>query len=758
MNMNQAVAGRQTGRRRHPHSGIGRAALVALAERFLMAVLILATFLIFVVGAYAAPRITVDDVKAGSLLMRTEDPGSYVEAVRTATDVQLNVSGPTIRATLTQMFHNPSKSWVEGVYVFPLPDGAAVDTMKMVIGQRVVVADIKEKQQAKLVYERAKAEGKKAALVEQQRPNMFMNSIANIGPGDTVVIQIEYQEPVRQADNTFSLRVPLVVAPRFSPNAVGAGSAQTVTFQDKSGWGAVTPAPASSPVPQAPVLDTRANAPVNPIQIRIDLDAGFALGEVKSAFHPINITDKGPQVRHIELASGSVPADRDFELTWQAQPSQTPGVGLFRERVGSDDYLIAYVTPPSLKTAQADQRPRDVTFVIDNSGSMGGTSIEQARASLGYALSRLSQADRFNVIRFDDTFTNLFGGTLPATAENIARAQDYVSRLQANGGTMMVAPMLEALKDDHVDDQNTANLGFLRQVVFITDGGIDNEQELFDTIASHRGRSRVFMVGIGSAPNSYLMTRAAELGGGAFMQIGSVDQVQERMKQLVDKLESPAMTNVDVAISAGSADVTPRILPDLYHGETLVLAAKVGHLKGNVEVRGLIDGKGWSVTLPVAGAAEGAGISKLWARRKIDDTEVAQTLRQISREDADKRILALALDHHLVTRLTSLVAVDKTPVRPRGVRLSRSDVPLNLPAGWDFDKVFGIKGETAADREQRQALLDLDGRKVQTIDASRTISLPQTATDAELRLIIGGLLLAGGLGFGFLTRRRGAPA
>lgn len=753
MHMNQAVAGRQTGRRRHPHSGIGRAALIALAERFLMAVLVLVTFLIFVVGAYAAPRITVDDVKAGSLLMRTDDPGSYVEAVRTATDVQLSVSGPTIRATLTQMFHNPSKSWVEGIYVFPLPDGAAVDTMKMVIGQRVVVADIKEKQLAKLVYERAKAEGKKAALVEQQRPNMFMNSIANIGPGDTVVIQIEYQEPVRQADNTFSLRVPLVVAPRFSPSEIGAGSVQTVTFQDKSGWGAVAPAPGSSQVPQAPVLDPRENAPVNPVQIRIDLDAGFALGEVKSAFHPVKIIDKGPQARHIELASGPVPADRDFELTWQAQPSQTPSVGLFREKVGSDDYLIAYVTPPSLKSAQADQRPRDVTFVIDNSGSMGGTSIEQARASLAYALGRLTPSDRFNVIRFDDTFTNLFGGTLAATPENIARAQDYVARLQANGGTMMVAPMLEALKDDHTDEK-----GFLRQVVFITDGGIDNEQELFDAIASHRGRSRVFMVGIGSAPNSYLMTRAAELGGGAFMQIGSVDQVQERMKQLVDKLESPAMTNVDVAISSGSADVTPRILPDLYHGETLVLAAKVKHLTGEVEVRGLIDGKGWSVSLPVAGAAEGAGISKLWARRKIDDTEVAQTLRQISREDADKRILGLALDHHLVTRLTSLVAVDKTPIRPRGVRLSRSDVPLNLPAGWDFDKVFGTKGETVSDREQRQALLDLDGRKVQTIDASRAISLPQTATDAELRLIIGGLLLAGGLTFGLLTRRRRAFA
>ncbi|CAM5769630.1 hypothetical protein LMIY3S_02902 [Labrys miyagiensis] len=750
----QAVAGRQTGRRRQPHSGISRRALIALTERLLLVLLILASVLLVAFGAHAAgkpQRLTVDDVKAGSLLMRTDEPGQYVEAVRTGTDVQLTVSGPTIRATVTQMFYNPSRQWVEGIYVYPLSDGAAVDTMKMVVGQRVVVADVKEKQQARVVYERAKAEGKKAALVEQQRPNMFMNSIANIGPGDTVVIQIEYQEPVYQADDTFSLRVPLVVAPRFSPGS--AGPAQTVQFQDGKGWGTVAPAPSAAPVKQAPVLDPRSNGPVNPVQIRVDLNAGFALGEVKSPYHAVSITGAAADSRHIELAAGSVPADRDFELNWKAKPDQTPQVGLFREHVGRDDYLLAYVTPPSVRTDATDQRPRDVTFVIDNSGSMGGTSIEQARASLSYALGRLSPADRFNVIRFDDTFTNLFGGTLPATAENIARAQDYVGHLEADGGTMMVAPMLEALKDTHPGDN-----GFLRQVVFITDGGIDNEQELFDAIASHRGRSRVFMVGIGSAPNSYLMTRVAELGGGAFMQIGSVEQVQERMKQLIDKLENPAMTNVDVSFSEADADVTPRILPDLYHGETLVLAAKVKDLSGAARISGLLNGKPWSVTMPLADAARGVGISKLWARRKIDDAEVAQTLRQISSEEADRQILVLALDHHLVTRLTSLVAVDKTPVRPRGVRLSRSDIPLNLPAGWDFDKVFGIRGDTVVDREQRQALLDLDGKNVRTVGQAASIALPQTATDAELRLIAGIGLLAIGLGFGLLTRRRGVAA
>ncbi|WP_370880106.1 marine proteobacterial sortase target protein [Labrys monachus] len=749
--MIQAEAGRPSGRAGpRPHSGLGRAGLAAMAGRLALAGLVLVLLLLGAAGARAAARgagVTVDDVHAGSLLLRTDEPGRYLEALRTATDVAITVSGPTLRARVTQVFRNPGRDWVEGVYVYPLSEGAAVDAMKMVVGGRVVVADIREKQQARAIYERAKAGGRRAALVEQQRPNLFMNAIANIGPGDTVVIQIDYQEPVRQADDTFSLRVPLVVAPRFSP---GLGEARTVAFEGGRGWGRV-----DQPAPAAPVLDPARNPPVNPVSIHVDLAAGFPIGEVTSAFHRIDVAIEGPDRRRISLADGAVPADRDFELRWKAVPSRTPAVGLFRERVGNDDYLLAFVTPPAAERGEAERRPREITFVIDNSGSMGGTSIEQAKASLAYALGRLTPADRFNVIRFDDTMTSLFGGTLPADADNLRRAQAFVAALQANGGTVMVPPMLAALNEG-----SSASPGFLRQVVFLTDGEIDNEQELFDAIAAHRGRSRVFMVGIGSAPNSYLMTRAAELGGGTFTAIGAVDQVQERMKQLVDRLENPAMTDVGIAFSAASADVTPRILPDLYRGDTLVVAAKVGSLAGTAEIGGMIDGRPWSVTLPLAEAAPGEGLSKLWARRKIDDAEVAQTLHRITSEEADRRILDLALAHHLVTRLTSLVAVDRTPVRPRGVRLTRSDVPLNLPAGWDFDKVFGTSGDPAT--QQRQALLDADGGPIRMIrpsaDPAQAVTLPQTATDAELRLLAGLGLLAAGLGFGLATRRRRAVA
>ena len=197
------------------------------------------------------------------------------------------------------------------------------------------------------------------------------------------------------------------------------------------------------------------------------------------------------------------------------------------------------------------------------------------------------------------------------------------------------------------------------------------------------------MVGIGSAPNTYLMTRAAELGRGAFTHIGSVEQVEERMRGLFAKLENPAVTGLSAKFSEAKADVTPTIIPDVYRDEPLVLAAKLDTLAGSVEIKGRVGDRPWSVTLPLQNAAEGKGLSKLWAKRKIDDAEVARTLREMTPEDSDKAILALALDHQIVTRLTSLVAVDKTPSRPEGEPLKLSELPINLPAGWDFAKVFG---------------------------------------------------------------------
>ena len=540
---------------------------------------------------------------------------------------------------------------------------------------------------------------------------------------------------------------------------------QVVDFQEgQEGWAQV-----HDPVPDRaditpPVLDPREHPPTNPVTMTVRLEAGFVLGDVTSSYHAIDIDEMGEGHRTIKLAEGAIPADRDFELVWKPKSGAAPQVGLFQERIGGDDYILAMVTPPVVSGSGETPKvetSREVIFVIDNSGSMGGTSIRQAKNGLLFGLVRLRDNDLFNVIRFDDTFDVLFSNSVPADKKNIARARSFVGGLDASGGTEMVAPMVAALRDGDQPDRAT-----LRQVVFLTDGAIGNEKQLLQVIGSHRGRSRVFMVGIGSAPNSYLMSRAAELGRGTFTHIGAMDQVEARMKALFEKLESPVVTQLTAKFDRGKADVTPSMLPDLYRGEPVVLAAKVPSTQGEIEITGLIGDRPWVVKTPIGDAAKGKGISKLWARRKIADAEVQLRLGTFDRDKADARILKLALEHGLVSRLTSLVAVDDAPSRPEGSKLTRADVPLNLPAGWDFDKVFGAKRpqlleraglrqrdefEEARTQDSGDAAARLLKARYEKIAAKTSpqsqassqnsnlqqFNLPQGATDAELRMIIG---------------------
>ncbi|MEJ5086202.1 marine proteobacterial sortase target protein [Brucella pseudogrignonensis] len=692
--------------------------------------------------------LTPNAVQSGSLLLQGSKEGQYVEAPRISTDYNIDVSGPTARARLSQIFENPTNGWVEGLYVFPLPEDSAVYSLKMIVGDRVIVADIKEKQAAREIYEKAKSEGKKAALIEQQRPNIFTNAVANLGPHEKVVIQIEYQQAVRLSDNRFSLRLPLVVAPRYNPE----NSDPIEQSADLSGgWGQPKTRPA--PGPDNSAIETPLIMPgeerINPVTITVDLKPGFPATDIKSLYHPVRIDRQNEQTAKIVL-DGKATADRDFVLEWQAAQTDMPNVGLFRERVGNEDYVLAYVTPPLAKTNAAQSR--EIVFVIDNSGSMGGTSMTQAKASLDYGLSHLNPGDRFNVIRFDDTLTKFFEDSVDATQQNINDARQYVASLEAVGGTEMLPALHAALDDSHQKDG-------LRQIVFLTDGEISNEQQMFDVIASRRDRSRLFMVGIGSAPNTYLMSKASELGRGTFTHIGSSEELEQRMRELFDKLQNPAVTDLKVNFSQEGANLTPGILPDIYHGEPLVIAARTKNATGTITVQGTVGSRPWTITMSLDAASPAEGISKIWARRKIDDAEVDMKLGKISVLAADTRILNLALEHHLVTRLTSLVAVDQTPARPENTPLTRADIPLELPAGWDFETLFGIRAERSvldhADAGQDQIKVRTQERvNMPSVPAPAT-PLPQTATPATLNMLQGlGVLFIGFLIFWF-SRRRG---
>lgn len=734
--------------RRSPNPAITLHTILRYFDRVLLAIaLILALSLSGADAAQGAPRlIKPGEATSGVLLLPSRQDGLYVEAPMLASDVEISVSGPIARTRLTQRFENVSDGWIEGIYVFPMPDGAAVDTLKMQIGDRFIEGVIEEKKKAKEIYEAAKREGKKASLLEQERPNIFTNSVANIGPGETVIVQIEYQETVRLDGGTFSLRFPMVVAPRFNPPA----QFHSVSFDGGlNGWGGFDPVPDRDRI-EPPVSPPDAG-PINPVSLSVDIDAGFPLGEIASSYHQIALHRPDERRASLTLAEETVPADRDFELTWKPKRGAIPSAALFKEEIKGEPYYLLMITPP-----EGEERPapaREVTFVLDVSGSMGGVSIRQARASLMLALRRLKPQDAFNIITFNSSFAKLYEAPQPADQQTVNHALGYVSALSANGGTMM-APALEAALT-----QQRSGDGRLRQIVFLTDGAIGNEQQLFETIDRLRGDARIFTVGIGSAPNSFFMSRAAEIGQGTFTHIGDLSQVTDRMTALFAKLESPAVTNIQVAWPDGVAEIWPSPIPDLYKGETLVVAARGNSGAGILEISATTGNAPWKIDVPLQNASARPGVSKLWARRKIASLELGRARRSADYAELDGEILKTALAHHLISRLTSLVAVDVTPSRPAGEALASAEVPLSLPQGWEFEKVFG---EEHAPRQREAFAPGLLKTRQASADAATAgpaqggpgVNLPQGATLADMKLLRGlTLILVAALCFGLLSGR-----
>jgi len=673
-----------------------------------------------------------DGAASGALLLKTKTPGCYLSAPRIAADIRVDIAGAIARARVTQRFRNPSDGWVEGVYLFPLPDGAAVDTLKLRIGNRLIEGQVKEKQEARQIYEAAKANGQKASLVEEDRPNTFTNQVANIGPHETVTVQIEYQQSLRFEHGRYSLRIPLVVAPRYTPPSSAFLSGDRANFLY------------AVPERVAPVLRPEFGK-VNPVRIQVNLEAGFPVSDIESQTHAVTVNRRSPTSATIMLQQGKVPADRDFAMSFAAAPGMAPKVSLLKETVDGRDYLLALIAPPS-DGQDVKPKPRETIFVLDNSGSMGGTSIRQAKAGLVLALSRLTPADRFNVIRFDNTLTVFFAAPVQATAGNVAAATAYVGSLDAAGGTEMLPALLAALDDKTPDDTS-----HLRQVIFLTDGEVGNEAELFGAIRQKLGRSRLFTVGIGSAPNMYFMSGAARAGRGTYTAISSIDEVAPRMAELLAKLERPVMTDLSAQWpQSDAAENWPNPVPDLYDGEPVVLTARASNLQGQLVLTGVLAGEPWQTTLSLSDAHPAAGIEKLWARNKIASLENSRVLG-IDTNSIDRAVLDTALAHHLTSRLTSLVAVDVTPSRPHDAELARRDIPLNLPDGWDFDKIFGE--DAALDTQHAEVM---PATLLRALDTARganavkpdgqNIALPQGGTDSRLLFIIGlGLLLLAAL-------------
>ncbi|WP_299595734.1 marine proteobacterial sortase target protein [uncultured Microbulbifer sp.] len=642
-------------------------------------------------------NVSMNESGSGDLLFSGSEPGRYSPAMHLGTEVDIRVRGLVAEVKLEQQFRNTSNDWQEAVYVLPLPESAAVNGMEIVIGERRILGKVREREEAKKVYKEARAAGKRAALLEQQRPNLFTSRVANIAPGDEISVEVRYLQTLRFDSGQFSLRLPSTLTPRYMPGTPVAAT-QAVAL-NAHGWSLPTDqvpdADEISPV-MMPAAELAAHSGSHQMKIRVDLGMGLPLADIFSPYHEVNFHREKDHRYQVSLKQGSVPMDRDFALYWRPQTSAMPAAALFAEQSAmasepAAQYLQLLLLPPQ-ENLTARKLPREVVYVVDTSGSMGGNSIRQAKESLLLALSRLTAMDRFNIIEFNSTHSNLFPRPIIATPENIQRARSWVESLQAAGGTRMAPALREALSQQL--DHQTGEL--VRQVVFITDGSVGNERALFEMIRQRLGETRLFTVGIGSAPNHFFMTKAAQYGRGSFVQIGDLAEVQRKMGALFEKLESPLVTDLEVQWPQGiKVESYPKRLPDLYRGEPIRLMARTDGsalgtaASGDVVISGRLAGKRFTRRLSLSQLSvdqSGKGIGSLWAREKIgalrdeqrergpiNDPEAVDPLRE--------NILGLALGYQLASPYTSFVAVEETPVRPQSESLKSNPVPNAVARG-----------------------------------------------------------------------------
>jgi Ca-activated chloride channel family protein len=585
------------------------------------------------------------------------------------TDVRVEVTGLIARAEVTQVFDNPGDEWAEGVYRFPLPDGAAVDRLRIQVGERVIEGEIREKETARRSYQQALWDGVTASLVEQQRPNQFETRLANIGPREEIRVTIGFLVNVRFEDDAFSLRLPMTFTPR---------------------WDQAPDRLDLSPAPQ-PRLSSAASRRDQRLNVEFLIRTAIGFAAIESLYHDVDIqpTEYGYRVT---LGDGAHRADRDFELVWHPDMQSVPQSALMTWQGDDAFYAQLMMVPP--EAGSILHQPREVVFIIDTSGSMEGESLDQARSALVRGLDELADSDYFNLLQFNSQTESLFRRSMPATHQNRLFARHYIDGLVADGGTVM-GPALQAAFA--LPEQP----GLMRQVVFVTDGSVGNEKELLAGIADQLGDSRLFTIGIGSAPNSWFMRKAAEVGRGSHTHIGKLDEVEQRMAALWERIRLPALS--DICVDWGTeAEFYPEIIPDLYAGQPLWVVARMPLQPGSITICGWINGQYWEQQASPLLAPGTDTLATLWARKKIEALEDGLVFGG-DPDWTNTEITRVALDYGLLTAQTSLVAIDSAPARLPGEPLASGDIPSLLPAG--STQGFGFSQTATA--WQTRALLSL---------------------------------------------------
>ncbi len=608
-----------------------------------------------------------DTPGSGAMLATLPDEEKEIPLPLKHTDVKGQISGYIAAVDVTQQFHNPYDQKIEAVYVFPLPQNAAVNEFIMTIGDRRIRGIIRERQEAERIYQEARSQGYVASLLTQERPNIFTQKVANIEPGKAIDVNIKYFNTLAYVDGWYEFVFPMVVGPRFNPPGFTGGVGAVA--RGKPGI--------SGQKTEVQYLKPGERSG-HDISLAVDIDAGVAIEQVACSSHVITQSPTTPEKVSIKLSSLDSIPNKDFVLRYKVA-GKTVKSALVTHQDERGGFFTLMLYPPE-NLSYLKRASMEMIFVLDCSGSMNGKPIAKAKQAITRALKKLQPDDTFQVIRFSNNASQLGPDPLPAAPENIRRALAYVESLDGGGGTMMIEGIKAALDFAHDPKR-------FRLVSFMTDGYIGNEAEILAAVHQRLGASRIFSFGVGSSVNRYLLDRMAKLGKGAVAYIGLDDDTSEVVDLFYDRISHPALT--DVTIDWGRMQVTdvyPRQIPDLFVGRPVVLTGRfTGQGDTRIRVSGKVGDLTEEINVPVNFQDSGAvhpGIACVWARKKIE--ALANQAIYDTNPDLPGQIKQVALEYGLMSGYTAFIAVDssRTTAGDHGITVS---VPVPVPDGVRYD-------------------------------------------------------------------------
>ncbi|MEL6455400.1 MAG: VIT domain-containing protein [Cyanobacteria bacterium J06623_5] len=579
------------------------------------------------------------------------------------TSVDARVAGNLSRVEVTQTFTNPYDTPLEAIYKFPLPDEAAVDDMEIRIGDRIIRGLIKERQEAQEIYQEAKEAGQTAALLEQERANIFTQSVANIRPGETIEVVIRYSNSLEFVGSDYEFVFPMVVGPRFEP-----GDAPS-NLEAMNHLGAAI----AAEVNPSYLPETRSG---QDIDVTVEIDAGVEIAGMSSPSHDI-LSQKSGSLTRVTLAAGDTIPNKDLILRYQVMGADTQATVLTQSNEQGGHFSTYLI--PAVDYAPEQVVPKDVVFLIDTSGSQSGEPLAQSQELMRQFISGLNPEDTFTIIDFGNESRKLSRRPLDNTRENRARALRYINNLQANGGTYLMGGIDTVLGFPEAED------GRLRSIVLLSDGLIGNDEEIIGRVRDRlQPGNRLYSFSVGFAPNQFVMDRLAEVGRGTTTLVPPNDDAVEISEKFFREINNPVVTSIEVSWKGeGEApEIYPQAVPDLFASQPLVLhGRKQDQRDGQLVVTGTVAGGApYEKVLDVRfGQVGGNGaIAQQWGRSRIKEL-MNELYGRESPKDV-KAVTETALDYNLLSKYTAFVAVSEE-VRVEPGRTVTEDVPVEVPQG-----------------------------------------------------------------------------